>query len=451
MTAVLVTTPLGDIVAEQEDGVVRARGIPYAATPLGAARFAPPRRRAPFHQPFEALREGATPQRGTPYPVTVIPEPSVPGDDILQLSITAPAEAVGAAAALPVLFWIHGGGYVAGSPASPWYDGAALARAGLVTIRLAYRLGIEGFGVVAGDSNRGLADLLCALDWVRECVSAFGGDPTRITIAGQSAGGGAVLALLASPASAGRFARAVCLSGVDISLDERCVAQFTEGVAARLGVVASTDGLSRCDPLQVQSALLAQQAALSGQARLAVGPVHGTALLPTPIRRALGAHGTGVPLLIGATADEFDSPGFDGGPSGGPAPRPQPEGTRATDLLFRSVVPRTARARVQGAGTWLYSFDWPSPVLRGAGHCVDLPFWFDALGAPGATEVLGANPPAELAHAMSGQLVDFVRGEVPSWPPARGETGDAALVFSADGTATVVKGRYDAVLPTGGR
>jgi para-nitrobenzyl esterase len=450
MTAMLVTTPLGDIVAEHEDGVVRARGIPYAATPLGAARFAPPRRRAPFRRPFDARREGATPQRGTPYPVTVIPEPSVPGDDILQLSITAPAEAVGAGAALPVLFWIHGGGYVAGSPASPWYDGAALARAGLVSVRPAYRLGIEGFGVVEGDSNRGLSDLLCALDWVRECVGAFGGDPAQITVAGQSAGGGAVLALLASPGSAGRFARAVCLSGVDISLDEQSVAELTEGVAARLGVAASADGFSRCDPFQVQSALLAEQATLGEQVRRAVGPVHGTALLPAPIHEALGVHGTGVPLLIGATADEFDSPGF-AAMSGGPAPQQQPEGSRVTDLLFRSVVPRTARARVQGAGTWLYSFDWPSPVLRGAGHCADLPFWFDALDAPGVTEVLGANPPTELARAMSGQLAAFVRGEEPSWPPARGEIGDATRVFSADGTATVVEGRYDVVLPSRGR
>jgi carboxylesterase type B len=445
MAAMLITTAVGDIVAGREDGVVRARGIPYAATPLGPMRFAPPRRRGAFGQPFDARREAATPQRGTPYLRTVIPEPSVPGDDILQLSITAPTQAVGAGTSLPVLFWIHGGGYVAGSPASPWYDGAALARAGVIVVRPAYRLGIEGFGVVDGDANRGLADLLCALDWVRECVHAFGGDPARITIAGQSAGGGAVLALLASPVAAGRFARAACFSGVDISRDGPSVASLTEAVAARLGVAATAKGLGDSDPLELQSALLAEQTVLG------VGPVHGTPLLPAPVHGALGTSGTGVPLLIGATADEFDSPGLSAEITGRPVLPRRPEGSRPTDLLFRSVIPRTAQARADGAGTWLYSFDWPSPVLRGAGHCIDLPFWFDALDAPGVTDVLGTQPPVSLAQSMSGQFVSFVRGQEPSWPRAWGEIGDAVRVFTADGTATVVAGRYDVVHPAAGR
>jgi para-nitrobenzyl esterase len=90
-------------------------------------------------------------------------------------------------------------------------------------------------------------------------------------------------------------------------------------------------------------------------------------------------------------------------------------------------------------------------VLRGAGHCIDLPFWFGALDAPGVTEVLGAQPPAGLAHVMSQQLVSFVRGERPSWTCTRGEIADAARVFTADGTATLVEGRYDVVHPAAGR
>jgi carboxylesterase type B len=445
MTAMPIITPLGAVVAAERNGIVRALGIPYARTPLGPARFQPPRRRAAFAEPWDARRDGATPQRGRPYPITVIPEPSVPGDDILQLSITAPTEAVGAGAALPVLFWIHGGGFVSGSPASPWYDGAALARAGVVVVRPAYRLGLEGFGVVDGDPNRGLADLLCALDWVQECITAFGGDPARITIAGQSAGAGAVLALLASPTAAGRFARAVSFSGVDVSFEPAAVAEFTEAVAARLGLSAGAEGLGGSDPLQLQSALLAEQAARGGALHL--GPVHGTALLPSPVRAALGWSGTGIPLLIGTTADEMDSPGF-AELTGQPGTPSQPDGSRLTDRLFRAVCPRTARARAGGAGTWLYSFEWRSPVLRGAGHCTDLPFWFDALDAPGVTPMLGADPPAALARSMSAEFSSFVRGQEPSWPGARGEAGDPARVFTADAATTIVEGRYDAVRAT---
>ena len=107
-----------------------------------------------------------------------------------------------------MLVYIHGGGYIAGSPASPWYDGAAFNRDGVVTVTVSYRLGFDGFGHIAGaPSNRGVRDWLAALEWVRDNIAAFGGDPARVTIAGQSAGGGAVLTLLGMPAAQGLFPR----------------------------------------------------------------------------------------------------------------------------------------------------------------------------------------------------------------------------------------------------
>ena len=113
-----------------------------------------------------------------------------------------------------MLVYIHGGGYTAGSPASPWYDGRAFNRDGVVTVTVSYRLGFDGFGHIAGaPSNRGVRDWLAALEWVRDNIAAFGGDPSRVTIAGQSAGGGAVLTLLGMPAAQDLFHAVWALSG----------------------------------------------------------------------------------------------------------------------------------------------------------------------------------------------------------------------------------------------
>ncbi|SMQ73711.1 carboxylesterase family protein [Agreia sp. VKM Ac-1783] len=154
-------------------------------------------------------------------------------------------------------------------------------------------------------------------------------------------------------------------------------------------------------------------------------------------------NGLDKPLLIGSTADEFDSPGAGGAAKPTVFPR-------ETDTLFRAAVVRTARARASdSAGTWLYSFDWESPILGGAAHCIDLPFFFDIFGAEGVEAVLGSEPPTALADRMHREFVAFVKGEEPSWPAARGVRGDPALVFGADSTATTrpVEGAYDDVLP----
>ena len=167
-------------------------GIPFAKPPVGALRFAAPVPVEPWDGVRDALEFGATAQRGDPG-VTLIPEPSVPGESTLNVNVFTPAPG-DASAALPVLVWIHGGGFFAGSPASPWYDGRSFNRDGVVTVTISYRLGFDGFGWIAdAPANRGVRDWLLALEWVQDNIAAFGGDPGRVTIAGQSAGGGAVL------------------------------------------------------------------------------------------------------------------------------------------------------------------------------------------------------------------------------------------------------------------
>lgn len=446
----LVAAPAGPVLGLSGDGVRRFLGIPYAQAPVGALRFAAPEPLPPFPTVFDASRHGATPQRVPLFATTTIPEPSIPGEATLNLDVFAPEEAHGA----PILFWIHGGGYIAGSPASPWYDGSAFAREGVIVVNASYRLGLDGFGIVPGaPADRGLRDLIAALRWVRENAAAFGGDPGRVTIAGQSAGGGCVLSLLASPAAQGLFQRAVSVSGVDLSLAEETVRATTVRVAERLGVPPTAEGFGPVDDGSAMRALLAFREE-GDDAIVHFGPVAGDDILPLPVAAGLRVTGTDIPLLLGSTADEFD-----GGPTPENPDRPGPDdpdvlaakaaGTRLTDTLFRSSCVRVAGARAEApAGTWLYTFDWPSPVMRGATHCIDVPFLLGTLDREGVREALGDAPPAGLGVAAHGDLLAFVRGEEPAWPTASGVLGDAARCYGSDGRASVVEGAYDPCVAT---
>ncbi|MDX3131793.1 carboxylesterase family protein [Streptomyces europaeiscabiei] len=439
---VTVHAPAGTVTGRRSGRVRRFLGIPFAEAPVGARRFAPPVPRSRFTQVFDASRHGATSQRVPLFATTTVPEPSVPGDDVLNLSVVAPAEGL----SCPVLVWIHGGGFVAGSPASPWYDGRAFARDGVVCVTVGYRLGVDGFAPLDGvPTNLGLRDLLLALDWVRENIAAFGGDPGRVTVAGQSAGGGAVLALLSSPSGSGRFHRAVSLSGGLFDGGVDAARDVLLRLGDRLGVPPTRAGFGGLTVERVQQGVITLGNERGDDDPLGLGPVVGDDILPVPIADGLAVHGHGVPLLLGATGDEFD-----GGAPGVRDAAARAAGTRVTDTLFRAACPRVAASRRGAtAGTWLYSFEWPSPVLGGAVHCADIPFFFDVLDAPGTAEALGPKPPAELATSMHSDLVAFVHGRSPAWEPATGRLGDPAREYGRPGAAPTADttGVFDPVVP----
>lgn len=433
------------------------RGIPFAEAPVGPLRFAPPRPRRPWADILDASSFGATPQRGEAG-ITLIPEHAVPGDDTLSVNVCTPT--LEPEAALPVVVWFHGGGFLSGSPASPWYDGRAFARDGVVLVTLSYRIGFTGFGWIDGATpNRGVLDWICALEWVRDNIRGFGGDPDRVTVVGQSAGGGAVLTLLGAPGAAELFHGAYAMSAT--VADPSCDTARERGhhLARLAGVSPTLDGFAEVP----ESRLLELQPKVTAPAPphllrdvhallregLVLGPVADGAIVTGPIDDAV-AHGVNahVPLVLGTTDDELVGLFHPGGlldhlprhalllalgahpdtahrwlsdPSVWAA-----EGTAtllgryAADMVLRSNVPRVVSARHASptAGpTWSYRFAWHADEPPHAGHCIDVPFVFDRLDAVGVDRVAGLNPPQQLATAVHGALVGLALEGNPGWAP----------------------------------
>nr|WP_051120844.1 carboxylesterase family protein [Microbacterium sp. oral taxon 186] len=450
-------------------------GIPFAEAPVGERRFAAPVRVAAWEGTRDAGAFGATAQRGDPG-ITLIPEPSIPGDGTLNVNVFTPDPGAGG---LPVLVWIHGGGFFSGSPASPWYDGRAFARDGAVTVTISYRLGVDGFGHIDGaPSNRGVRDWLAALEWVQENIAAFGGDPARVTIAGQSAGGGAVLTLLGMPSAQHLFYRAWSLSGALGDVEPERARTLTAAIAAAAGVAADRDGFAsipeeRLLALQKQATAIDPKAAAQTLAAgLALGPEIDGELLP----RATGASfaagvGADKPLVLGTADDEFTMI-FAGAPR---ALRWVPAsivlgrlglergrrraylaanrdvvahgtarvaGRYLTDHMFREKNVQLADAR-GAAPTWMYRFSWPSGRFGFAEHCLDVPFFFDCLDAEGIAPLAGDEPPQTLADAVHADAVAFIAGGDPGWD--RWSAAQPARIYDVPVSERV--GAYASVAP----
>ncbi|GIT79567.1 carboxylic ester hydrolase [Leifsonia sp. LS1] len=456
-TPPVVPTASGRVAGVWRHGSAAFLGIPFAEAPVGDLRFAAPVPHAPWDGVRDASAYGPTPQRVALAEVTAIPEPSIPGDSTLNVNVFTPAPG-DTAAKLPVLVYIHGGGFVAGSPASPWYDGRAFNRDGVVTVSVSYRLGFDGFGWIEdAPANRAVLDWLLALEWVRDNVARFGGDPDAVTIAGQSAGGGAVLTLLGVPRAAGLFHRAISISGAagGLAVDE--AETLGRRVAELGGVEPTRAGLSTLDEqtiLGLQARATAPDGAdgdpLAGIGQLISGgltwsPVIDGDLLPQPVVDALrdGA-GADKSLLLGATDQEFtgaltpfreqlatvpaaallSSFGVPEATIGAySAAHPDADtadlvGQFVTDTLFRAPALAVALARGQAdAPTWLYRFAWRSGANGTASHCLDVPFWFDGLDLERVEDLAGANPPQSLADDVHGAAVSFIRTGEPGWAP----------------------------------
>ncbi|MFG2839638.1 carboxylesterase/lipase family protein [Streptomyces zaomyceticus] len=464
-----VLTRYGALRGVAKGGVAAFLGVPYAKAPVGPLRFRAPEPAGPWDGVREATAFGATaPKRPYAPPLdALLPDPDVAGDDCLNLNVWAPWEGTGAldggeAAAgtgwgpaedgRPVMVWIHGGSLVHGSSAVPVYDGTAFARDGVVLVSVNYRLGIEGFGVFPdAPGNIGLRDQIAALSWVRENIAAFGGDPERVTVFGESAGAISIAALLASPLAEGLFRRAVVQSGAPIAQPLATARRTTQAVAARLGVPATAEAFAGVD----RARLLAAQTEVTGKGSPLTGGhsfqivVDGEVVPRDPAEALSDGASAGVDLLMGTTTEEYRLWFVPSGvtdrvgpvvqrlllrkakvPSraarvyraGRPGEKPgEVLGALATDKLLRIPLNRLADARLRSGGpgeTYLYEFGWRSPVLGlGACHALELGFVFDTLDLPETRALTGPDAPRDLAAAMHAAWVSFASTGDPGWRP----------------------------------
>lgn len=485
----VVTTPYGAVRGRYENGIAAFRGIPYAAPPFGARRFRPPVPPEPWDGVRDAGAFGATSPK-PPYSeafAQYLSDPVVAGDDCLNLNVWTPEP--GPAARLPVLVWLHGGALTRGSSAVPVYDGRNFARDGIVFVSVNYRLGVEGYGLFPdAPANPGLRDQLAALEWVHRSIRAFGGDPDRVTLAGQSAGAISTGALIAAPQAQGLVRRAVLQSGPPETSERDKVRRMVRRMATRLKIPATAEAFAA-----VNRDLLLRTQAEVGRLSSPVlgGPAFGIVvdgdLVPRDPLQALvdGDAAPGVDLLLGWTRDEYRLWLVPGGliervdrlgpvalagamarchcghevPRGYRVLRPdvgtaEIVGQMVTDNLLRGPLQRLAEAR--SGSSYLYEFAWPSqkPGL-GACHALELGFVFDTGETAESAKLAGDGAPQELADAMHGAWTRFVATGDPGWEvwgpahpvrifgePAGGREEDG-IAYEVDGMSYTAYGPRD--------
>lgn len=470
-----------------DDGRVTSfKGIPFATPPVGELRWRAPQP-APVWDGVRVADRFKPDCAQLPFPGDAAPLGAAPAEDCLGLNVWRPSAA--AKAPLPVLVWIYGGGFVNGGASPQVYDARAFAQRGLVFVSFNYRLGRFGFfahpalsrdAAANGEplGNYGLMDQLAALRWVRDNIAAFGGDPDNVTVFGESAGGGSVMQLLASPAAAGLFHRASVLSGGGRGalmgelrpIDRPGASGRPSAEAVGLAFAArhrihgdGADALAALRALPAEAVIDGLNMGTLGAAAATYvgGPVlDGRIVLGTPQQALERGDWHRMPLLVGATDADL---GFDTSPSkdalfaafGPLAERARraydPDG-RAELAALRWQVGRdrmmieparyvARQATAQGLPAYAYRFSYVARSQRaaspqGAGHASELPFVFDTVQARYG-DALTADDRAT-AEAANRYWANFARtgdpnGDgLPAWPvydPAQ----DVLLDFTPNG------------------
>jgi len=410
-------------------GVLVFRGIPYAAAPVGSLRWRPPRPAQRWTGVRPAHDLGHNCMQGQPYS-DIDPFAAGISEDCLYLNVWTTS--LGNGARRPVMVWIHGGGFFAGFGGEGRHNGARLAQKGAVVVTLNYRLGPFGFfthPALAAESprhssgNYGLLDQIAALQWVRRNIARFGGDPTRVTIFGESAGGMSVGSLIASPLAKGLFARAILESGTGVGvgvLRQDAARAASMQLAESLGVKGT--GAEAAKQLRAVNAdtLLAVSRRIGQPGAPRFFPVVDGWVLPHPVDSTLlNGSANIVPVIVGSNRDEGDE--WMGAPTRTFARLMSARGA-PTYLYMFSRVGDDSVNRQRGAyhsAEITFVFGRPSPILPSAGHTA-----YDAM----------------LADAMSDYWVEFAtrgdpngaaEGKWSPWPRYSAAT-DALLEFGPD-------------------
>jgi para-nitrobenzyl esterase len=440
----------------QDGGAVAYKGVPYAAPPLGPLRWRPPQPVAAWTGVRDAANFGPVcPQA----PGLGVPASVPQSEDCLTLNVWAPAHAVRGA---PIMVWLHGGGDDGGTARQPQFDGAVFARDGIVFVSVDYRLGALGWfahpvlsreaGPGAPLGNYGLMDEIAALKWVQRNIRAFGGDPRQVTVAGESAGGEAVLFLMGAPAARGLFARAIVESGTGWAGYPTLAKAQDEGVAlvTRAGAPANADAAAlRALPV---AALLAADQGEIGEI------IDGRLVTADPAATFAAGHAAAIPLLIGSnngedsllgnsdpkevlkdfTADQLAALRAAYGAE-------TPDDAALGRAIFRDQwmgAPARWIAAHQSAHapTWLYQFAYIPSLLAGrrraASHGFEMLFTFEALARAPIPLPASAADTAEMT-LVHGCWASFVKTGVPTCPggpawPGYSTAGDTLMLFGQD-------------------
>ncbi|MGA0603190.1 carboxylesterase/lipase family protein [Caulobacter sp. KR2-114] len=464
--ALTVEAQAGAVHGAVEGGVRVFRGLPYAQPPTGAWRWRPPRPADPWTGVREATTFGPACMQPVAPPGGLYGDsPARMDEDCLSLNIWTPPQAKGA----PVLVWIHGGALLGGSGSDASYDGARLAAQGLVVVTINYRLGVLGWLAhpelsaesPAGISgNYGLMDQIAALAWVKRNIAAFGGDPDKVTIAGQSAGALSVLYLMAAPPARGLFQRAIVQSGYMVPAPALKRAGFgapaAEKVGELIGLSLGAQDLTALRALDART--LTNRATMAGF--LPMGVADGR-LLPRQLTETFD-RGEQAPVAVMAGFTTGETRSLRGlvpkPPSGGAAGyeaairsrygdladaylKLYPAATEdesllaaSRDALYGWTAQRVAdKQTALGQPAYLYVFDHGYPAADGAGlhafHAAEIPFAFGTLDRLPPHWPRPPDTPAEaaLSDAMVGYWASFAQGGAPTaaGAPAWPAYGDA--------------------------
>lgn len=454
-------------------------GIPYAQAPVGTRRFTAPQP-AQLPAEFSAKAYGATVSQNqyAQAALSFIDNPLVAGEQPLNLNVWTP-DASGSA---PVYVFIHGGAYRNGSGSTEILNGASFAANGIVTVTLNYRLGAEGgIQLPDGTSNNMLRDQIAALEWVRDNIAAFGGNPGHVVVGGESAGAMSIASLMASSAARGLFHGAILESGAAHNVVSQAGALAVgRRFAEYLGVEPTAAALGELDEAKILAASAEIEAEIASSpdvdtyADLAANSmtwqpsVDGDVLPTAPLEALERGEAHDVPVLIGTNLDEgslfvagrgiYDTVTDDkvlaaataaGAKdphavarlvTDGENPHPGRSMTTFVDMWKFQLPMREFinRRTSYSSPTYRYKFTWASPKFGGAlgsHHMVELPFVFNSVDTDAAKATIGENLPAALADAAHGAWVSFIKNLNPGWDPYLGSGASATTtgVFDAEG------------------
>jgi para-nitrobenzyl esterase len=484
----VVQTGAGQVQGLVLEGIHTFKGIPYGAPPTGKFRFLPPRKPAPFTGRIDATAFGAPAMQmasgSTSEPTsdfglllkTVFPTPAemkIDNEDCLFLNVWTPG--VGDGKKRPVMVWFHGGGYAYGSGSWPVYDGENLSRRGdVVVVTVNHRLNVFGYlhlaeilgSDYAGSGNAGMLDLVLSLEWVRDNITAFGGDPGNITIMGESGGGSKVSHLMAMESARGLFHKAVIQSGPGLTSTPKEEATANAKIILdRLGIGDPEKDLAKLQTVTADEIL----AAASAGGEIRFGPVlDGTVLKRHPFTPDAPAISDDIPVIIGYNKDEMtifqaSEPWFgklteeelhqrvEAMPKGPEllkalrilhpdySPTHLFSAISSTRFTFGSQVLAERKAARKKAPVYMYMLTWETPVRGGilrTPHTLDLPFMFDTVYK--SIPLVGAGPePQKLADQMTSAWIAFAKTgspntrEIPEWPVYDSENR-ATLTFNVN-------------------